>query len=269
MPFTNPIVAGSSLVRESIQSPNYATGVAGWSINRDGTAEFSDVVIRGTVEVGASNTDGHIYIGPSSNDPVLSSVTTSDTGMVMYALPNAGVADTVLGDVDGGYIATRTLSYDSGGFPSLAARAWQFFVEGVTGAVNVLVGTGVTEWRNNASTVVIANNQTIGGTLFVTGTARVNNGRRVVSSPSATSAGQVHWNLATVTTNAGGIGTITHGAGFTPTLAIVCQAGSASSATVVSQVIMSSLTSTTFQVRATTPAGNFTGTYDVLYLCTV
>jgi len=48
MPFRNPIIGGRSiLIREAIKSPNYVPGVAGWTINRDGSAEFSNVTIRG------------------------------------------------------------------------------------------------------------------------------------------------------------------------------------------------------------------------------
>lgn len=49
--FNNPVVGGSGgdLVREAIKSPNYAAGTAGWSINQDGSAEFNDVTIRGSL----------------------------------------------------------------------------------------------------------------------------------------------------------------------------------------------------------------------------
>lgn len=47
MPFTNPIVAGEDLVRPSIRSPDYIPGVSGWTINRDGSAEFNNINIRG------------------------------------------------------------------------------------------------------------------------------------------------------------------------------------------------------------------------------
>ncbi len=45
--FENPLTAGTVLVREQIQSQNYAEGSAGWVIKADGDAEFNDVVIRG------------------------------------------------------------------------------------------------------------------------------------------------------------------------------------------------------------------------------
>src|SRR5262245_5325450 len=54
MPFGNPIVAGTTLVRNAIQSDNFRTGVSGWRIKRDGTAEFQDATIRGQLIVGAS-----------------------------------------------------------------------------------------------------------------------------------------------------------------------------------------------------------------------
>lgn len=47
MPFSNPIVGGTTLIRPSIHSPDYVAGVSGWTINKDGTAEFNDVTVRG------------------------------------------------------------------------------------------------------------------------------------------------------------------------------------------------------------------------------
>jgi hypothetical protein len=51
VPFSNPIVAGNTLIRDAIQSEGYTPGTVGWAIERDGDAEFNDVNIRGTVEV--------------------------------------------------------------------------------------------------------------------------------------------------------------------------------------------------------------------------
>src|SRR3954470_9198113 len=51
VPFTNPIVAGNTLVRTAIQSENFAITddgtITGWSIDRDGQATFTDVTIGG------------------------------------------------------------------------------------------------------------------------------------------------------------------------------------------------------------------------------
>lgn len=51
MPFANPVVGGSVLIRPAIQSPNYVATVSGWTINADGTAEFNDVTLRGELLV--------------------------------------------------------------------------------------------------------------------------------------------------------------------------------------------------------------------------
>ncbi|WP_371591259.1 hypothetical protein [Streptomyces sp. NBC_00470] len=48
MAFNNAVVGGTVLLREAIQSPNYQAGLAGWTINQDGTAEFADLEIRST-----------------------------------------------------------------------------------------------------------------------------------------------------------------------------------------------------------------------------
>ena len=51
MPFSNPIVAGATLVRTAMQSEGFATAadgtVSGWQISRDGSAVFTDVTIGG------------------------------------------------------------------------------------------------------------------------------------------------------------------------------------------------------------------------------
>jgi hypothetical protein len=52
--FTNSILSGETLVRDSIQSEGYVQGSTGWSIERDGDAEFNDVAIRGSLEVSGS-----------------------------------------------------------------------------------------------------------------------------------------------------------------------------------------------------------------------
>lgn len=46
MQFQDDVVGGTILVRPAIQSPEYQPGVQGWSINADGTAEFSDLTVR-------------------------------------------------------------------------------------------------------------------------------------------------------------------------------------------------------------------------------
>lgn len=53
MAFQNPVVGGTTLVRPAIHSPNYVAGSSGWTINRDGSAEFNNALFRGDVIVTA------------------------------------------------------------------------------------------------------------------------------------------------------------------------------------------------------------------------
>lgn len=55
MSFRNAVVSGLTLVREAIQSLGYVAGSVGWAVNRDGSAEFSDATIRGTVDAATIN----------------------------------------------------------------------------------------------------------------------------------------------------------------------------------------------------------------------
>jgi hypothetical protein len=49
MAFSNPITGGQgALIRPAVKSPNYTAGASGWTINRDGSAEFNNLTIRGT-----------------------------------------------------------------------------------------------------------------------------------------------------------------------------------------------------------------------------
>lgn len=49
MGWGNPILGGIKLIRAAIQSPNYVAGSVGWSVNQDGSSEFNNVTVRGTV----------------------------------------------------------------------------------------------------------------------------------------------------------------------------------------------------------------------------
>ncbi len=64
-----PIAAGDgSLVFPALKSPDYVTSVSGWIIRRDGTVEFSDAVIRGSVIAANGNVvlddDGLTIVSP-------------------------------------------------------------------------------------------------------------------------------------------------------------------------------------------------------------
>ena len=58
MGWANPIVGGVNLLTPAIQSPAFESGIQGWQINQDGTAEFQGAVIGGNVVI---QDDGNVF----------------------------------------------------------------------------------------------------------------------------------------------------------------------------------------------------------------
>jgi hypothetical protein len=73
--FSNPIAGdGGALAYPSIHSPNFESGVQGWSINKDGTAEFSSTVLRGTLTIEGGDEGLFVYSGPPAFGNLLISI---------------------------------------------------------------------------------------------------------------------------------------------------------------------------------------------------
>lgn len=49
MAFSNSILSGVTLAREAIESEGFQTGVTGWRVDRDGDAEFNNLIARGEI----------------------------------------------------------------------------------------------------------------------------------------------------------------------------------------------------------------------------
>lgn len=68
MGFGNAIVGGAAaLIRAAIKSPNYSAGSAGWQVSKDGSAEFNNVTVRGTINgtLYVLNSSGAFFYSPS------------------------------------------------------------------------------------------------------------------------------------------------------------------------------------------------------------
>lgn len=104
MSFSNPILSGNTLIRNAIESENFVTGVSGWQIARDGTAEFSNVIVRGEVEVGG--TPYPKFILGLRDNAISGGVETSGLFVDMEVAEQ--------GDL-GGLIATYGVPFPSGG----------------------------------------------------------------------------------------------------------------------------------------------------------
>lgn len=109
--FAYSIVAGTVLVIDRIQSPNYVTGVSGWTINQDGSVEFNSATIRGTLIAGG----GNVSLGATGLN-IHSSVTgkqfdiNQNAGFLAREFPDTGAAAEMVvfpgafGDSNGGAI---------------------------------------------------------------------------------------------------------------------------------------------------------------------
>lgn len=110
-----------NLVIPSIQSPNFTHNVSGWQIKKDGSAEFNNIVIRGSVTIGGLELK---YNGvPAANNLVYSNSVTAGTdsfgnayfagvteyglnGLTYYAVNMAfGIGN---GDIFGGIVEVYT-----------------------------------------------------------------------------------------------------------------------------------------------------------------
>jgi hypothetical protein len=128
MGFSNPPVGGTTLVRKAIHSPNYVLNTTGWSINKDGTAQFTGLVLIGGTFTGTTfimNSSGSFFY---SSTPAL--------GNLIASIAPAGGTDTKGNTYYGGIVSY----FNSGGVVMAVAQL-------STGALNVgspgqIAGTG-------------------------------------------------------------------------------------------------------------------------------
>lgn len=69
MKFNNDILAGTTLARDDIRSEDFIAGTSGWIIERDGDAEFNDVIARGRIEASFITVDNPTFLGRIDIDP--------------------------------------------------------------------------------------------------------------------------------------------------------------------------------------------------------
>lgn len=81
----NPVVGSTILRRPAIASPNYSAGSAGWTINVDGSAEFNNITIRGSLSEPQIqvNANGIKIFNPGGQ--VLMYLSVANDGLFLYA----------------------------------------------------------------------------------------------------------------------------------------------------------------------------------------
>jgi hypothetical protein len=100
-PYRDQIARGDgSLIKASVHSPDYTPGVSGWSINKDGSAEFSDLLGRGEIIVGPD--DGFQVVimtagGAGEIDMYTHAATEGTPGKILGDVQNEGLANEWMG----------------------------------------------------------------------------------------------------------------------------------------------------------------------------
>jgi hypothetical protein len=102
------LIAGSLSVGQYAQSTGYVANTSGWRINGDGTAEFSGVVVRGTIYATAGQIGGINITGASVRSANYDGVGNG------FALNANGTLDLPNGSVKAAYIDARGLSIKDG-----------------------------------------------------------------------------------------------------------------------------------------------------------
>lgn len=200
MPFRNPIIGGASkLIREAIQSPNYSPGTTGWTINKDGSAEFSNVVIRGTtvtaeeISLILDNPFTEAMFVSVSGDANARFRLRAD-GQMEWGTGGVGPRDTRLERISAGVLGTE------GDFQFTIAGGGLRIAEGANatmGASTLVAGTvTVNNTLITANTRIFLTGQNSSGTHGeLTVSARVAGTSFTITSSSATDTRSVAWLL--------------------------------------------------------------------------
>lgn len=89
MPFTNPVVGGTTLIRDSIKSPNFdQSAQTGWAIDKNGDAFFFNLTASGSI-LGGNISGANITGSNISGSDITGSSVTAD--IVVVESVNAGV----------------------------------------------------------------------------------------------------------------------------------------------------------------------------------
>jgi hypothetical protein len=166
-----------------------------------------------------------------------------------------GVIGPLLGTTDTQAVFNKDLTSGTNTFPTSLATASQLTahaalgsgVHGVTGSV---VGTTDTQTLSNKTLASPTITGSITGNGAFSGSVTGTNVSANMPAASVTKANQrLHWGTFSGSTDASGYVTVTHGAGFTPSVVLVTMAGNSF------QFSVSNITSTTYKIRVLNSSG--------------
>ncbi len=131
--FDNPLTGGQgALIYPRIMSPGFTPGSSGWSIERDGSAEFNNVVVRGEVYVQSPSTGSYVRIWNQvpGNSAVIEIRPDDSVGTVDAPAYIATGTDSVFGQ---GGLSISGPSINGSGIPSIVMNEVGVFYEASQG----------------------------------------------------------------------------------------------------------------------------------------
>jgi hypothetical protein len=162
----NPVVGGTVLRRQAIQSPNYVLGLTGWAIRQDGTAQFTGIVLIGGTFTGTNfviNSSGaFFYSGTPAAGNLIASIASASgsndghgnayvAGVAAYVKissgTGAGTYAVALGDQATPWAGFAALTFQNQTHPATRAPGVLANVDPAAGAELSLqsgLGTGAT-----------------------------------------------------------------------------------------------------------------------------
>ena len=177
--FNNPIIGGGgALVYPSIHSPNFSTGVSGWTINKDGSVEFNNGIFRGTVTAGAFegtdfeiNTDGaFFYNGTPALGNLVGSITpTAASGIDRFGNVYQGNIATYANDGSFGQMTNGGLIVAPNGIASgLHAAIFSIPGAGASGAPSLGINapSNRNEAGHNSQALIVLQGESQDGTAL-------------------------------------------------------------------------------------------------------
>jgi hypothetical protein len=216
MAFRNQPIAGQYLVRPALQSPNYVAGSAGWTVNRDGTAELNSVNLRGSLSIGSTGSQHAILANTATGDPI---DVYNGAGQLVFSVNKFGVSEShnPSNGISAG-LQTGQLEINDGAgnndFTTIllpaATTAAQSAAElnmsppvGTTYTLQLVGGSD----DGSKSPTLLGNERGVQGSM--------------VQSDKTSDGNLLHFGTYTISTDSGGTGVFNHGASFTPTRGIL------------------------------------------------
>jgi hypothetical protein len=143
MGWDNPLVGGVVLRRAAIQSPDFVTGVSGWTVNQDGSAEFNDLVLRGTfngTDFEINSLGAFFYNGTPAHGNLIASIasaagTDGFTNSYLRGVVEYNPANSTFVQMDGGQLNFGFTSQGDPGQLSLFAAGIANLISPDTGGV--------------------------------------------------------------------------------------------------------------------------------------